>query len=136
MPDPDGYAILRSIRSRPGLRDIPVLVMTSLEGDDEPTRAFAAGADDFIRKPIRPAEVIARIRGQLRIRDYMDALERRERDAQVVLELTQALSSSLDFRVVALAGLSAILLLHRHWNIAGVLAVSSAAALVMKFALG
>jgi PAS domain S-box-containing protein len=98
MPDPDGYAILRSIRSRPGLRDIPVLVMTSLEGEDEPTRAFASGADDFIRKPIRPSEVIARIRGQLRIREYMDALERRERDAQVVLELTQALSSSLDFR--------------------------------------
>jgi chromate transporter len=44
--------------------------------------------------------------------------------------------SSLDFRVVALAGLSAILLLYRHWNIAGVLALSSAAALVMKFALG
>ena len=44
MPDPDGYAILRSIRSRPGLRDIPVLVMTSLEGDDEPTRAFASGS--------------------------------------------------------------------------------------------
>jgi PAS domain S-box-containing protein len=34
----------------------------------------------------------------LRIREYMDALARRERDAQVVLELTQALSSSLDFR--------------------------------------
>ena len=98
MPDPDGYAILRAIRARPALRDIPVVVMTSLEGDDEPTRAFACGADDFIRKPVRPAEVIARIRGQLRIREYMDALERRERDAQVVLELTQALSSSLDFR--------------------------------------
>jgi len=98
MPEPDGYAILRAIRARPALRDIPVLVMTSLEGDDEPTRAFASGADDFIRKPVRPAEVIARIRGQLRIREYMDALERRERDAQVVLELTQALSSSLDFR--------------------------------------
>ncbi len=98
MPDPDGYAILRAIRARPALREIPVVVMTSLEGDDEPTRAFACGADDFIRKPVRPAEVIARIRGQLRIREYMDALERRERDAQVVLELTQALSSSLDFR--------------------------------------
>ncbi len=98
MPDPDGYAILRAIRARPALRDIPVVVMTSLEGDDEPTRAFACGADDFIRKPVRPAEVIARIRGQLRIREYMDALERREHDAQVVLELTQALSSSLDFR--------------------------------------
>jgi chromate transporter len=44
--------------------------------------------------------------------------------------------SSLDPRVVALAALSAVLLLHRHWSIASVLAVSSAAALAMKFALG
>ncbi|HMI88847.1 MAG TPA: PAS domain S-box protein [Polyangiaceae bacterium] len=98
MPDPDGYVILREIRARPALRDTPVLVMTSLEGDDEPTRAFGSGADDFIRKPLHAPEVIARIRGHLRIREYMEALERRERDAQVVLELTQALSSSLDFR--------------------------------------
>jgi PAS domain S-box-containing protein len=98
MPDPDGYAVLRSIRARPALRDIPVVVMTSLEGEDEVTRAFASGADDFVRKPLRAAELIARIRGQLRISEYTEALERRERDAQVVLELTQALSSSLDFR--------------------------------------
>src|SRR5262245_41488111 len=98
MPDPDGYVVLRAIRSRPALRDTPVLVMTSLEGDDEPTRAFGSGADDFIRKPLHAPEVIARIRGHLRIREYMEALEGRDRDAQVVLELTPALSSSLDFR--------------------------------------
>ncbi len=44
--------------------------------------------------------------------------------------------ASLDPRVVALAALSAVLLLYRHWSIAGVLAVSSATALAMKFALG
>jgi chromate transporter len=44
--------------------------------------------------------------------------------------------SSLDPRVLALAALSAVLLLYRHWNIASVLAISSAAALAMKFALG
>jgi PAS domain S-box-containing protein len=98
MPDPDGYAVLRAIRARPALRDIPVVVMTSLEGEDEVTRAFASGADDFVRKPLRSPELIARIRGQLRISEYTEALERREHDAQVVLELTQALSSSLDFR--------------------------------------
>jgi PAS domain S-box-containing protein len=98
MPDPDGFTVLRSIRSRPAFRDVPVVVMTSLDGEDEITRVFASGADDFVRKPFRTAELIARIRGQLRISEYTEALERRERDANVVLELTQALSSSLDFR--------------------------------------
>jgi PAS domain S-box-containing protein len=98
MPDPDGITVLRSIRARPAFRDVPVVVMTSLDGEDDITRVFAAGADDFVRKPFRTAELIARIRGQLRISEYTEALERRERDANVVLELTQALSSSLDFR--------------------------------------
>jgi PAS domain S-box-containing protein len=98
MPDPDGYQILRILRARPALRDIPVVVMTGLDGNDDMTRAFASGADDFVRKPVKNAELVARIRGQLRVRGYVDALARRERDAQIVLELTQALSSSLDFR--------------------------------------
>jgi PAS domain S-box-containing protein len=77
---------------------LPVLVLTALDTDDDVSRAFEMGADDFLRKPFRPAELIARIRGQLRIREYTDALARKERDAKVVLELTQALSSTLDFR--------------------------------------
>ncbi|MGK4002016.1 PAS domain S-box protein [Sorangium sp. So ce1036] len=98
MPPPDGYVVLSAVRDNPRTRDVPVVVLTALDADEEVARAFELGADDFIRKPFRPAELIARIRGQLRIRDYVDALARKEHDAKVVLELTQALSSTLDFR--------------------------------------
>jgi PAS domain S-box-containing protein len=98
MPPPDGFEILRMLRSEAKTVDIPVLVLTALEGDDDVARAFEMGADDFVRKPFRPAELIARIRGQLRMREYVEALGRKERDAKVVLELTQALASTLDFR--------------------------------------
>src|SRR4029079_15574556 len=56
------------------------------------------GANASFRNPFRPTELVARIRGQLRMREYVEALGRKERDAKVVLELTQALSSTLDFR--------------------------------------
>jgi PAS domain S-box-containing protein len=82
----------------PRTADLPILVLTALDADDDVARAFEMGADDFVRKPFRPAELIARIRGQLRIREYVEALGKKERDAKVVLELTQALSSTLDFR--------------------------------------
>jgi len=98
MPPPDGFAILRALRADPRTAELPVLVLTALDSDDDVARAFEMGADDFVRKPFRPTELIARIRGQLRIREYVEALGRRERDAKVVLELTQALSSTLDFR--------------------------------------
>ncbi len=98
MPPPDGFAVLRAVRDDPRTVDLPVVVLTALDSDDDVARAFEVGADDFVRKPFRPVELVARIRGQLRMREYVEALGRKERDAKVVLELTQALSSTLDFR--------------------------------------
>jgi PAS domain S-box-containing protein len=98
MPPPDGYQILRILRARPETRDMPVVVLTALEADEEIARAFEAGADDFVRKPFKPVELVARIRGQLRLRGMVDALAKKEQDARLVLELTQALASNLDFR--------------------------------------
>jgi PAS domain S-box-containing protein len=98
MPPPDGYQVLRILRSRPETRDVPVVVLTALDADTEIARAFESGADDFVRKPFRAVELVARIRGQLRLRTAMDELERKERDAKIVLEVTQALASNLDFR--------------------------------------
>ena len=73
MPPPDGYQILRLLRARPETRDLPVVVLTALEADEEIARAFEAGADDFVRKPFKPVELVARIRGQLRLRGMVEA---------------------------------------------------------------
>jgi len=98
MPPPDGYQILRILRARAETRDLPVVVLTALEADEEIAKAFEAGADDFVRKPFKPVELVARIRGQLRLRGMVEALAKTGEDARVVLELTQALASNLDFR--------------------------------------
>jgi PAS domain S-box-containing protein len=98
MPEPDGYAILHYVRAEPRLAQIPVVVLTALDTDGEIERAFASGADDYVQKPFRPGELLARLRVQLRVRDYLDRLARRDRDQKTLLELTQALASSLDIR--------------------------------------
>lgn len=98
MPPPDGYVILRAVRRDRRTAEIPVVVLTALDKGDDVARAFELGADDFVRKPFRPVELVARIRGQLRLREYVEALARKEHDAKVVLELTQALASALDIR--------------------------------------
>jgi PAS domain S-box-containing protein len=98
MPPPDGYQILRILRARAETRDVPVVVLTALEADEEIAKVFEAGADDFVRKPFKPVELVARIRGQLRIRGFVEALAKKEQDGRLVLELTQALASNLDFR--------------------------------------
>jgi PAS domain S-box-containing protein len=72
---------------------------------DDVERAFDGGADDVLRKPLRPrelrkAELLGRVRSHLRLRDHLEELARKEHDAQVMVELTQALASSLEFREI------------------------------------
>ncbi|MFO0618376.1 MAG: PAS domain S-box protein [Polyangiaceae bacterium] len=98
MPPPDGYAVLKHLKSSEATRGTPVVVLTGLDAEAEVSRAFEEGADDFVRKPFRTAELVARIRSQLALRSHVDALGRKEQDAKVVLELTHALASTLDFR--------------------------------------
>lgn len=100
LPPTDGYAVLAALRTEIATRDVPVVVLTALEGDEEVERVFAAGADDFLRKPCREAELLARIRAQLRLRSYVDELAAKERDARVMVELTRTLASRLDAREI------------------------------------
>ena len=135
MPQPDGYQILRILRARAETKDLPIVVLTALDAEDEIAKAFEAGADDFVRKPFKPVELVARVRGQLRLRAAMDQLGKKEKDAQVVLELTQALASNLDFRgilftvvqriaEVAKVDRVSIVLVHAQENVGYVVAAS------------
>lgn len=100
MPGKDGYSILHFVRQHPNLAPIPVVVLTALDSEEEIQRVFLEGADDYVHKPFRPTELIARIRGQLQLRESLDRLSRRERNAQTVVELTQTLASSLEIRAI------------------------------------
>ncbi len=98
VPAPDGYAELEQLRKNPRLAGAPIVVLAALESDDEVARLFALGANDYVHKPFRPSELIARIRGQIRVRQYVDRLSQRDRDQETVLALTQTLASTLDIR--------------------------------------
>lgn len=100
MPGTDGYSILHYVRAHPTLAPIPIVVLTALDSDEEIQRVFLEGADDYVHKPFRPTELVARIRGQLQLRESLDRLSRRERNAQTVVELTQTLASSLEIRAI------------------------------------
>jgi PAS domain S-box-containing protein len=100
LPDVDGLALLAELRASGRTKDITVVILTTSGHDEEVARAFEVGADDVLRTPVRPTELLARIRSHLRLRGYVEELARKERDAQVMVELTQALASSLDFREI------------------------------------
>jgi DNA-binding response OmpR family regulator len=61
MPDLDGYQVLWAIRQASATREIPVIMLTGRKGDANVLKAFDRGADDYVTKPVLPAELLGRI---------------------------------------------------------------------------
>ncbi|CAN5908682.1 hypothetical protein BH11MYX4_BH11MYX4_08680 [soil metagenome] len=68
MSDLDGYAVCEGMRALPGGAETPIIFLTGLRDVDTFDRALRAGGDDFITKPVRPAELAVRVRSALRLR--------------------------------------------------------------------
>lgn len=68
MPDMDGYSVCQQIKANPESRDIPVIFLSALDLTFDKVKAFEVGAADYINKPFHPAEVLARVKNQLRLR--------------------------------------------------------------------
>ena len=62
MPRVDGFELLRALRSDPATADIPVIMLTARAGQEASVEGLDAGADDYLAKPFRSDELIARVR--------------------------------------------------------------------------
>jgi DNA-binding response OmpR family regulator/DNA-binding CsgD family transcriptional regulator len=61
MPGMDGFEVARRLKSDPGTAHIPIIFMTGLTETEHVVAAFGAGGVDYVTKPIRPQEVLARM---------------------------------------------------------------------------
>ncbi|WP_373507874.1 response regulator [Thiocapsa sp.] len=100
MPGLDGYAVIKHLKADPTTRDIPVIFVTALIGNEDEYRGHALGAVDYISKPIRPAIVLARVRSHLKLKQARDRL----RDRNIGLEAEMARRSRQREQILLSAG--------------------------------
>ena len=73
LPDGDGRDLCAGLRGQ-GIR-VPVILLTGLHDEDAVVRGLDAGANDFVTKPFRVPELLARIRAQMRVHDISEDAE-------------------------------------------------------------
>jgi class 3 adenylate cyclase len=93
MPELDGFQVLEQMVGDTRLRDLPVIVTSSLEGVAHVARCLELGADDFLHKPVNPVVLKARINSSLekkRLRDQQKEMIRRFATSEVAEDLQQS----------------------------------------------
>jgi cyclic di-GMP phosphodiesterase len=78
MPGRSGYELCRQLKEDPSTRLIPFLLITGLSDREDKVKGIEAGADDFLNKPIFPAELFARVKSLLKLKEFTDELETAE----------------------------------------------------------
>ncbi|MBL4645045.1 MAG: PleD family two-component system response regulator [Rhizobiales bacterium] len=62
MPGLDGFETCRALKSEPATKDIPIILLTSLNTQKDRLKGFELGADDFISKPVNDVALVSRIK--------------------------------------------------------------------------
>jgi two-component system cell cycle response regulator len=81
MPSMNGHEVLSLVKADEELRDTPVVFLTGRTASEEIVAGLRAGAQDYLKKPFEPAELIARVGAAVRTKMLQDAL--RERSAEL-----------------------------------------------------
>jgi diguanylate cyclase (GGDEF)-like protein len=107
MPGVDGLEACRRIRAQERMRDVPVIVVTAETEDVHLQSAFDAGAVDYLAKPVRSVELVARARSALKLKQEMD--QRKQREAELIAVAQQLETANQELRRLSfLDGLTGI----------------------------
>ena len=82
MPGMDGYTVCQQLKAEPSTRDIPVIFISALDEAWDKVKAFSAGGNDYIAKPFKVVEVLARVENQLKIQQLQRQLK--DQNAQLL----------------------------------------------------
>lgn len=80
MPDVDGFALCRQLKSQPVTAAIPVIFLTASDDETNIRTAFSLGASDYVTKPFKKSELLARVNTQIQLRQQQQNLQKAYQD--------------------------------------------------------
>ena len=86
MPEMDGFEVARRIRSDPSVADVPIVMVTGLEGREDRLKAFDLGINDVVSKPIDATELQFRSRWLVSLKIAQDEIKAHGRKLEETVE--------------------------------------------------
>lgn len=102
MPGMSGYAVCTQLKQQPGTQSTPIIFISALSDAIDTVRAFEVGGADFVQKPFRTPEVLARIRHHLDLHNLQRELRRANDDLELRVRMRTAELERLNQELYAL----------------------------------
>lgn len=96
MPRMSGYEVVEAVRGAAHDTYIPIMLITAKQDLSDKIKGLNVGADDFLTKPVQSAELIAKVRALLRLKQVQDELVRERNKNEMLYLVGQQLNSTLD----------------------------------------
>ena len=95
MPKIDGLQLLQRVKADARFKDLPVLMISSMPPEEATVRSLGLGANDFIPKPFRVRELLARVKAHLRVGRELNQARAEARSRSDMMEILQEVTASL-----------------------------------------
>jgi putative two-component system response regulator len=109
LPRLDGLEVTRRLRLNPAFRTVPIILLTGRTDLEDMVAGLDAGADDFMPKPFRRPELLARIRASIRMRRAVLAMETAKSVVAALASAVEAKDATTELHCQRLASLAATL---------------------------
>lgn len=108
MPEMDGYTVCQQLKANPKTKDIPVVFVSAVDEVWDKVKAFSVGGVDYITKPFKVVEVLARVKNQLMVQQLQKSLKSQNTALQTLQEELKAQNSQLQQAIQELKRLAVI----------------------------
>jgi two-component system, NtrC family, sensor kinase len=98
MPGITGLEVLRRLREDPLTAGIPTILITAMGELSNVVQGLNLGADDYLRKPFHPQELLARAQSKMKARKLEEKLQRRTQELEALLRVSEELSQHLEIQ--------------------------------------
>ncbi|MBN1197836.1 MAG: hybrid sensor histidine kinase/response regulator [Bacteroidales bacterium] len=96
MPGMDGFEVCRRLKSSKETYQIPIIFLTVLSQTSDIVKGLEIGAEDYVSKPFKPAELLARVRVHLQLKEAKDELRRNNLELEAKNDELSLLNATKD----------------------------------------